>query len=306
MHGHAFLSAFPFDHPEPPISLCDYGPVLRVRDRRGDWVVKRTGLVHSDGEAIGDWLTALRRLGVDVVVPVPHLSPNPRRLDDGKEWIVYPFVSGTNYHATKEEIRAAGVLLGRMHAADPPQTHQLATYETAVVRSVGWVERHLASAERPMRFYGIDPAPIRTVAITRAARAAPIAGLPLAGCSFDFKASNLVFGPAPVLVDPDHAARIPRLFDLAVALLLFHCDLPTAPGRLWTEAEWAEFLQGYFQHVTLTAHEAASWDAILNLAWLDQAVWLLGSWPEGWADPKEGAYLANLAAIDFSQFAVAV
>jgi spectinomycin phosphotransferase len=103
-----------------------------------------------------------------------------------------------------------------------------------VVRSVEWVERHLAFAEVPIRNYGIDPAPIRTIAVNRAARAAPIAEPPLAGCTFDFKASNLVFWLAPVLIDPDHAARMPRVFDLAVALLLIHCDLPTAPGRLWT------------------------------------------------------------------------
>jgi len=77
------VAAFPFDHPKEPVSLYDYAPVLRVRDRRGDWVLKRTGLVHSDGEAIGRWLSALHGLGVDVVAPAAHLHPNPRRLDDG-------------------------------------------------------------------------------------------------------------------------------------------------------------------------------------------------------------------------------
>jgi len=59
------VAAFPFDQPDEPVSLYDYAPVLRVRDRRGDWVLKRTGLVHSNGEAIGRWLTALRGLSVD-------------------------------------------------------------------------------------------------------------------------------------------------------------------------------------------------------------------------------------------------
>ncbi|MBG0811967.1 aminoglycoside phosphotransferase family protein [Methylosinus sp. H3A] len=300
----AFLSAFPFEHPEPPVSLYDYAPVFRVRDRHGDWVVKRTGLVHSGGSAIGQWLTALRSLGVNVVAPALHFSPNPRRLDDGKEWVVYPFVSGTAYHARDSEIRAAGELLGQMHAADLPETRMLATYDAPVVRSAEWVERHLATAEEPLRLHGMNPATIRAVAVSRTARAAPIAGLPLAGCSFDFKASNLVFGPEPVLVDPDHAARMPRVFDLAVALLLFHCDLPTAPGRLWTAAEWRGFLQGYRLHVAFTDLEVSSWEEVLNLARLDQAIWLLGNWPEGWRDPKEGAYLANLATIDLACFSL--
>jgi hypothetical protein len=85
-HG-AFLAAFPLDRPAPPISLYDYAPVLRIIDRRGDWVLNRTGLVHSDGTAIGSWLTALQRLGISVVSPAAHLSPNPRRLNDGKEWV---------------------------------------------------------------------------------------------------------------------------------------------------------------------------------------------------------------------------
>ena len=96
MHNKAIVAAFPFDNPGEPASLYDYAPVLHVRDKRGDWVLKRTGLVHSDGEAIGRWLAALCDLGVDVAAPAGHLQPNPRRLDDGNEWVVYPLVSGTS------------------------------------------------------------------------------------------------------------------------------------------------------------------------------------------------------------------
>jgi hypothetical protein len=34
------------------------------------------------------------------------------------------------------------------------------------------------------------------------------------------------------LIDPDHCERISRIYDLATALLLFHCDLPLAPKRI--------------------------------------------------------------------------
>jgi spectinomycin phosphotransferase len=224
------ISAFPYDHPDEPVSLYDYAPMLRVRGRRGDWVPKRTGLVHSDGEAIGRWLTALRDLAVDVVAPAAHLHPNPRQLDDGKEWVVYPFVSETGYHATNGEVADAGRLLGRIHAADPPEASALATYAEPVVRNARWIDPHLASAEAAMTGAGADSRSLRAVMLARLANAEPIKGLPLAGCSFDFKASNLVFSPKPTLVDPDHAARMPRLYDLAVALLLFHCDLPAALG----------------------------------------------------------------------------
>ena len=296
------IAAFPFDHPEEPVSLYDYAPVLRVRDRSGDWVLKRTGLVHSDGGAIGRWLTALHGLGIDVVAPAAHLQPNPRRLDDGKEWVVYPFISGTGYHAYESEIADAGRLLGRMHAADPPEANALAIYREPVVRDAEWIGPHLVSAEEAIESAGADRHAFREATLARLATAEPVTGLPLAGCSFDFKASNLVFSPNPTLVDPDHAARMPRLYDLAVALLLFHCDLSTAPGRLWTRAEWAIFLRGYAGHVTFTDAELAAWPSILDLAWLDQGVWLLGNWPEGWADAKNRAYLLDVAAFDPAVF----
>lgn len=302
MDGKTMVAAFPFDHPGEAVSLYDYAPVLRVRDRLGDWVLKRTGLVHSDGEAIGRWLTALRDLTVDVVAPAAHLHPNPRRFGDGKEWVVYPFVSGTGYHATNHEITDAGRLLGRIHMADPPEASALATYAEPVVRDTQWIEPHLASAETAMTGAGVDSRSLRAVTLARIADAEPIQGLPLAGCSFDFKASNLVFCPKPTLVDPDHAARMPRLYDLAIALLLFHCDLPAAPGRLWTAGEWGAFLRGYGEYVAFTEAEVASWQPILDLAWLDQGVWLLGNWPEGWADAKDRAYLLDVAAFDPASF----
>ncbi|GGB63798.1 hypothetical protein GCM10011505_50430 [Tistrella bauzanensis] len=305
MDHHEAIASFVFDHPDAPVSLYDYAPVLRVRDRLGDWVLKRTGLVHSSGTAIGEWLTALRRLGVDVVAPAAHLAPNPRRLADGKEWVVYPFIEGACYRAEDDQIAGAGRLLGKMHAADPPEAHRLVTHDRPVVRTKEWVERHLASAIVTMRDLGLNPSILEALVSDRIASAATADSLSLAGCSFDFKASNLVFGPQPTLVDPDHAARMPRLYDLAVALLLFHCDLPSAQGHVWTDAQWRIFLKSYQEEVTFVPVEKDNWASILNLAWLDQAVWLLGNWPEGWADEKERRYLVDLAVVDLDRFSLA-
>lgn len=304
MDHHAAIASFTFDHPDAPVSLYEYAPVLRVRDRQGDWVLKRTGLVHSSGTAIGEWLTALCGLGVNVVAPAAHLAPNPRRLADGKEWVVYPFVHGTAYSAEDGQIADAGRLLGKMHAVDPPEAHRLVTHDRPVVRTAEWVGRHLASATTTMRDLGLSPSGLEALVADRILSAVPVDNLPLAGCSFDFKASNLVFGPQPTLVDPDHAARMPRLYDLAVALLLFHCDLPSAPGKVWTDAQWRLFLKAYQDEVTFVPIEERNWASVLNLAWLDQAVWLLGNWPEGWEDEKERRYLADLAALDLGRFSL--
>lgn len=61
--SYPFLSAFPFDDPEPPHSLSDYAPVFRVRDRQGEWVAKQTDRAHSSGIAIGAWARGLASRG---------------------------------------------------------------------------------------------------------------------------------------------------------------------------------------------------------------------------------------------------
>ena len=107
-----------------------------------------------------------------------------------------------------------------------------------------------------------------------------------------------------MLIDPDHAAFLPRIYDLAIAALLFHDDLPTAPGRLWTPAEWRSLLTGYTRIIRLDPAEHAAWPGMLRLAWLDQALWLLGNHPQGWEDPRERAFLTALATIDLAGFAL--
>lgn len=298
------LTIFPFDKAEPPVSLYAYAPVYRVRDSRGDWVVKRTGIAHSDGCAIGRWLCNLHGRGVHVVVPVADFSPNPRTLDDGSSWVVYPYISGTPYIASIEQITEAGALLGQIHTFGSGNAVGLKTYPHPIVRSSEWVAQHVTLAIEAMREHNIPYEGFQAKVSACVASVPLIEHLPLVGCSFDFKASNLVFGAAPVLIDPDHAAYMSRLSDLAVAALLFHNDLPSAPGRLWTPKEWRAFLAGYQRFVTFTEQELLRWPDVLQLAWLDQGVWLLANFPEGWANPKEAQYLADLATVDFARFVI--
>lgn len=302
MSLYPFLSGFPFDHPNPPVSLYEYAPVFRVVDRNGDWVVKRTGLAHSRGEAIGAWLSSLSRTGVAVVAPVEYFTPNPRKLDDGFCWVVYPYVAGESYTASEEQIRDAGSLLGQMHAAERSETRGLCTHHTPILRSMEWLAPHERAASAQLRQAGYSDLKFRALIHDYSSAAVPIVGLPLAGCSCDFKASNLIFAPQPVLVDPDHAARMPRLYDLAIAALLFHNDSPAAPARLWSTEEWKAFMSGYGRHIRLTPQEQSQWASVLRLAWLDQGVWLAGNFPEGWANAKEQKYLYDLATINLDRF----
>ena len=265
-------------------------------------MLKRTGLSRSLGGAIGRWCAAPRTGGVDVVAPAPHLRLNPRPDRDGVEWVVYPFVDGRTYAGTVPDIAAAGALLGAIHSADSCAAAELALVPEAVRRTPEWVLLHAARADAALRGAGIDATGFERYVEQRGRSGRAPTDLPIAGCSADFKASNLVYTAAPVLVDADHAARMPRLYDLATAALLFHNDLGSAPHRLWTRSEWRVFVAAYGTRVELTPSEYDAWPAVLSLAWLDQGVWLLGHFPEGWADPAEAAYLSDLATSDLSQF----
>lgn len=64
-------------------------------------------------------------------------------------------------------------------------------------------------------------------------------------------------------------------------------------------------MEAYREKVTFAPIEIESWSAVLNLAWLDQAVWLLGNWPEGWANQKERQYLLDLATLDLNRSTIA-
>jgi spectinomycin phosphotransferase len=254
---------------------------------------------------------------VRVVTPAAGFGDNPRAFVDGEGresvWVVYPFVAGETYRGDAAQIRAAGDLLGRIHAAGASTDFGLKISETVVpvgageiaedmAGIVGWMGQafpaHADSAVRVLRERSqryLQQALPRLLA-TR---------LPLANCSWDYKAANLVYeAPTlPVLIDPDSGGRIPRAYDLAIAALLFHNE-GQGPGRLFTQAEWQHFLQGYRQHVHWTELEEGCWEDILLCAWIDEALWLLREDDEGWRDPKQSEFLLSLLLAPLSTFAI--
>jgi spectinomycin phosphotransferase len=265
-------------------------------------------MVHSEPGAIDRWLRHIQSRGARVVMAASGFGANPRVLPDGHSWVVYPFIEGALYSGENRQIEAAGALLGHIHVAGPFNDWGLEVWTRPPARPWEWVMEHADRAATAMHQAGVDSS-----AFLRRVEAAwsveePPGGLPTAGGSFDFKASNLVFatGPlsTPVLVDPDHAAYLPRLYDLAIAVLLFHADCAGAPARLWTGAEWRSFLDGYTRIIRFTDGEYAAWPDVLRLAWLDQAVWLLGNWPAGWRDKTTQAFLRELAVVELRTFAL--
>lgn len=296
-------------------SLSPWSPVHRGRTIAGEAVVaKRTAKTPVGARAVARWLHELRAEGVDVVAPVATAGQNPRAIgDEDDQWVVYPFVEGEAYVGSPDQIAAAGDLLGRMHAAHIgdetrgalreygwPETERsdvdgdLETLAGILARNGGADASHAESRVRALGdrwFETALPALRATDASTP---------LPRAAVSSDFKAANLVYvDGTPVMVDPDNGGLEPRLFNLALALVLFHNECATAPARVLDPGEWRAFASAYARHVSVTAEERALWPHAL-----DHMLWEEGTWAlednddDAWGDPRQGGQLLSLALLD--------
>lgn len=314
----AIIRAFGFEieHDSVPESLYAYAPVFRVANSKGVWVVKHTQKPLPRAQAVADWIRYLAGLDISVVTPAPGFGDNPRvfQNDDGEEqvWVVYPFIYGYPYEGKIDQIRAAGDLLGKIHSAGREKDFGLKQRETVVTieaeeiegdihKILGFIQQafphqvenagSLLQKQTQRYFQQVSPRMVNT-------------RLPMTNCSYDYKASNLVYHQTgPVLVDPDNGGRIPRAYDLAIAALLFHNE-GAGPGRVFTAAEWQVFLEAYARHVQLNGLEISNWEDTLLCAWMDEVLWLLQDDAAGWADPKQSGLLQSLLFIDLDTLAL--
>lgn len=275
-------------------SLSPWSPVHRARTPDGREVLLKHAADRGRAEAMASWTRAAAAAGIPVVTPVPLEVANPQQIDD-VAWVVYPFVHGEPYRGTAEQLAAAGDLLGRLHACSAPGTG---------LREYSWPDHDPDAVEADLAAIAekTDNTAVRSVAdhwqtALPRLRAAD-ADLPRAVVSSDWKAANLVFTEAgPVLVDPENGGREPRLFDLALALTLWHHECPTAPPRMPTAEEWQIFATAYLARIDLTATERRLWpDALTHMLWEEGSWALEDNDADAWADPRQGGFLRDLAA----------
>lgn len=300
-------AAFGLINPEPE-SLTRFARVHRARTAAGqEVVVKRAGSMPGRVQAMAEWTRSLVGQGVPVVTPVQLEVANPQQVGEDW-WVVYPFIDGSGYTATPEQIETAGELLGLIHAAEAA-TDGMRDYEwpdtshADVTSDLATLERVLSAAGDPGAF-----APVKALAArwweSRAELEARDADLPRTGVSSDYKANNLVWpGPVPTLVDPDNGGREPRLFELALVATLFHNECDGAPARLLDEQEWTRFLTAYGRHVALTPDERELWPLVLDHILWEEGTWVLEDNDEqAWADPRQRAFLLDLARAGVERF----
>ena len=280
--------------------------------------MKRTQTPLARAQAVATWTRSLAQQGIRVVTPMSTVGDNPRRFPDAADqeqvWVVYPFIHGTAYAGASSEIRAAGALLGRIHAVGMHHTFGPTVSETVVPIAADEVAHDTdAIVQRVAQAFPDRAAAARALLLERTQRYVQdvlprllALRLPLTNASWDYKASNLVYAPdgGPVLVDPDNAGRIPRTYDLAIATLLFHNEAGE-PGRVFSAPEWHTFVEGYAQHVRLSAEELSVWDDVLLCAWIDEALWLLREDEAGWSDRRQSGMLMSLLSTPLTSFALA-
>ncbi|WP_293694106.1 phosphotransferase [uncultured Agrococcus sp.] len=295
-------------------SLTPWATVLRGRSSEGQQiVVKRTADSRERALAMAAWTTAVERDGVPIVAPVPLPQENPQQVGDDW-WVVYPFIAGDPYRGGEGDARAAGDLLGRIHAVPLPQDL------TAAMRQYEFPDTAWADVETDLNTLAdILPEQLGEQAM-RSVRALgqlwwddslpalreedANAPLPRAVLSSDFRATNIVHSPhGVVLIDPDNGGYEPRLFELAMAIVLFHREAPDAPARMFSDEEWLAFYSGYEQHITLTDRERRLWPAALRHMLWEEGTWVLEDTDaDGWADAREHGYLRDLALTTAERF----
>ncbi|WP_249871178.1 phosphotransferase [Oceanobacillus saliphilus] len=296
MSGCKVLQTFGFQSTEEPKSIYSFSPVYRVNA----FIVKRTQSPMARANRLISYTTALNEKGINVVTPVTLDTDNPQSIGE-YVYVVYPFIHGLVYSGKQHEIYEAGELLGKIHHLSPTEnTYDLDEYDVfnfnnqEVDESVENIKRFAEGAGSYIDSMELKKKLLEIVAQQEELRRLP---LPSVTTPHDYKANNLIYTPDPFLIDPDNALRIPKIFDLALALLLFHNEMATAPARMFTPSEWNLFLSGYKEYMSFTELEQREWNRALGHVFLDEVMWLMAEVEEDWTNPSQVKLFESLVEV---------
>lgn len=281
MDSIAILKEFGFYVPEEQESIYPFSPVYKIQN----YIIKKTEYPLERAWNLVRYILHLKENGIPVVAPVNINTSNPKQIDDAC-YICYPFINGSNYQGTEKEIMQAGELLGHIHAlSSSGNTFDLREYDVFDFYHHE-VDDHMKKISDFASAYqvNIHIQKLKDVLHRAVENQGKLkkSSLNWVETPHDYKANNLIFQSKPVLIDPDNAKRIPRIFDLALALLLFHNELYSAPDRTFTPKEWKLFLEGYRKYQTLTNEEIKAWEETVLHVFLDEVMWLMAEVEEDW------------------------
>ena len=296
MNGKEILNRFGFEVKEEPISIYPFSPVYRVKNGDKDVVVKRT---QRKAKSVMSYINMLKDNGVNVVTPVKLKVDNPQKYED-TNFVVYPFIEGVKYSGKEKEIYETGKMLGQIHSFSPVSNeYDLLEYDVydfnqqEVEESMERISQHAHNA-------GVEiDKKLKTKLLESVEGQQELyhAGLPHVATPHDFKANNLVLIPEPFLIDPDNATWIPRIFDLALALFLFHNEHEEAPAEVFTINEWECFLSGYKEYIVLSDYEKQYWEKAKQHVFLDEVMWLMAEYEEDWQNSSQQKLFNSLISV---------
>lgn len=295
-------------------SIYPFCPVFLCHHPQAKFIIKRTRSPIEKADALMEWTMHLKSQSIPVVTPVNFLKKNPVS-HENLVWVAYPYVEGDVFQGKDQEISSAGDLLGRIHQSSYHPNEDFCKYlwdrkitgsDVSIVEDLS----KLRDVMKENRIEGLD------LTVQKYANrfhtiydeieillSHDKVDLPWCCASWDYKANNLIYNNGyPTLIDPDNAGFLPRIFDLALSLILFNNEHSSASARLFTKNEWAIFLKAYLKHVTLTSVEKKNWPSVLEFMRLEEGLWLLIHDIDGWKDPHQGCFLRNLLNADLSLF----
>jgi len=200
---------------------------------------------------LANFVGRLHKLAVPNVAPVPMSIDNPQQVDE-TVWVVYPFIKGKSYTGKDDEIYEAGKLLGRIHSLSSENNEEgLSIYdefdleEQEIKEDLEKIIGHTKKKGISLDKGQLSEQMLKIIEQQETLKALK---LPSVATPYDYKADNLIYNDyaKPYLIDPDNAVFLPRIYDLALALLLFHNALATAPDRIFDIKQWTLFKKRIF------------------------------------------------------------
>lgn len=281
MNSSEILRRFGFEVKKEVESIYPFSTVFRI----GNCIIKRTQSPIQQAHNLMQYLDYLHKSTIPVVTPKALTTANPQQIGEAC-FVCYPFIDGRKYQGTPEEIMQAGELFGKIHAlATKENTFQLEKYQVFDFYHEE-VDEHLQKITAFVAKYHVpvDVSFLHTCFHQAVNRQVMLehATMHWIETPHDYKANNLIFQESPVLIDPDNAKWIPRCFDLALVLLLFHNELDSAPNRVFTPTEWQSFLRGYRKYQRISEEETQIWKDAVHHIFLDEVMWLMADVPEDW------------------------
>ncbi len=289
-----------YNIPNHSESIYRYSPVF-VSENNGDKVIiKKTKNDTTRMKNLFKWTRKLSDT-IGVVTPVMYKNSLYHNIDEDN-WVMYPFIEGRNYNGSLEDIYLAGSILGKIHklsnSGDYIFMHGFnwniydEEFITEVKKDIDMIHSNYSDMfenEKAQCLFEELKNLIDTNFDNLKEKQ-----LPYVDGVWDYKANNLIYTDNnAVLIDPDNGGFIPRIFDLALSLILFHTELEGIPSRIFTIEEWNTFMSGYQEHIALTDVERMLWKSYLELVFIDEAMWAINDLADD-ETPRQKLFIKSL------------